>query len=57
MLGAATGQELLVAAWPGEWSQDLFVVDDLPAARLAVGLPRRGPCPLRVRREPRLVTG
>ncbi|WP_370936450.1 hypothetical protein [Amycolatopsis sp. cg13] len=41
MLGTATGQELLVVAWPGEWSQDLFVVDDLPAARLAVGLPRR----------------
>lgn len=41
VLGAATGQELLVVAWPGEWSQDLFVVDDLPAARLAVGLPRR----------------
>ncbi|MGW7535830.1 hypothetical protein [Amycolatopsis sp. NPDC054798] len=45
MLGSATGEELLVVAWPGEWSQDLFVVDDLPAARLAVGLPRRGVVP------------
>ncbi len=41
MLGAAEETDLLIVAWPGEWSQDLFVVDDLPAARLAVGLPRR----------------
>ncbi|MEU4245848.1 hypothetical protein AB0F15_00365 [Amycolatopsis sp. NPDC026612] len=41
MLGAAEESDLLIVAWPGEWSQDLVVVDDLPAARLAVGLPRR----------------
>ncbi|WP_199746699.1 MULTISPECIES: hypothetical protein [unclassified Amycolatopsis] len=41
MLGAAEDRDLLVVAWPGEWSQDLFVVDDLAAARLALGLPRR----------------
>jgi hypothetical protein len=41
MLGGADDRDLLLAAWPGEWSQDVFVVDDLKAARLALGLPRR----------------
>jgi len=45
MLGAAHDGDLLLAAWPGEWSQDVFVVDDLPGARLAVGLPRKGQKP------------
>ncbi len=40
MLGQADDSDLLLAAWPGEWSQDVFFVDDLKAARLAVGLPR-----------------
>ncbi|MFL6076964.1 MAG: hypothetical protein ACJ73S_26520 [Mycobacteriales bacterium] len=35
----------MLAAWPGEWSQDVFVIDDLPAARLAVGLSRRQATP------------
>jgi hypothetical protein len=30
MLGEADEQDLVLAAWPGEWSQDVFVVDDLP---------------------------
>ncbi|GAA1632583.1 hypothetical protein [Actinoplanes couchii] len=41
MLGTAHDEDLLLAAWPGQWSQDVFVVDDLEAARLAVGLPRK----------------
>jgi len=40
MLGAADDRDLLLAAWPGEWSQDIFVVDDLKSARLALVLPR-----------------
>jgi hypothetical protein len=45
MLGGADDGDLLLAAWPGEWSQDVFVVDDLMAARLAVGLPRKQAAP------------
>ena len=41
MLGEAGDRDLLLAAWPGEWSQDVFVVDDLVGARLAIGLPRK----------------
>jgi len=40
MLGEADEQDLVLAAWPGEWSQDVFVVDDLKGARVSVGLPR-----------------
>jgi hypothetical protein len=40
MLGEAEEQDLVLAAWPGEWSQDVFVVDDLKRARVSVGLPR-----------------
>src|SRR5580658_5074021 len=40
MLGEADEQDLVLAAWPGEWSQDVFVVDDLKSARVSVGLPR-----------------
>jgi hypothetical protein len=40
MLGEADEQDLMLAAWPGEWSQDVFVVDDLKGARVSVGLPR-----------------
>lgn len=42
LLGAARDGDLVLAAWPGEWSQDIFVVDDLRAARIALGLPRSG---------------
>jgi hypothetical protein len=45
MLGTAEDGDLLLAAWPGEWSQDIFVVDDLKAARLALGLPRTKAAP------------
>jgi hypothetical protein len=40
MLGNADDDDLLLAAWPGEWSQDVFVVDDLKGARASLGLPR-----------------
>lgn len=40
MLGEADEQDLVLAAWPGEWSQDVFVVVDLKGARVSVGLPR-----------------
>lgn len=40
MLGEADEEDLVLAAWPGEWSQDVFVVDDLKGARASVGLPR-----------------
>lgn len=42
LLNTARDVDLVLAAWPGEWSQDIFVVDDLRAARLALGLPRNG---------------
>lgn len=32
MLGAADNGDLLLAAWPGQWRQDIFVVDDRGAA-------------------------
>lgn len=37
VLRDATARDLVMAAWPGQWSQDVFVVDDLPAARAALG--------------------
>jgi len=45
MLGEADEQDLVLAAWPGEWSQDVFLVDDLKGARVSVGLPRRKASP------------
>lgn len=45
MLGEADEQDLVLAAWPGEWSQDVFVVDDLKGARVSVGLPRQKASP------------
>ena len=45
MLGEADDQDLVLAAWPGEWSQDVFVVDDLKGARVSVGLPRHKATP------------
>jgi hypothetical protein len=41
MLGKADERDLVLAAWPGEWSQDVFIVDDLKGARVSVGLPRQ----------------
>ncbi|WP_257980986.1 hypothetical protein [Streptomyces sp. CB02959] len=35
---AQTGpKDLVLAAWPGQWSQDVFLVDDLKAAREEIG--------------------
>src|SRR5580698_3326753 len=45
LLGEADEQDLVLAAWPGEWSQDVFVVDDLKGARVSVGLPRHKATP------------
>lgn len=39
LLSAATEQDLVLAAWPGQWTQDIFVVDDLLAARMEIGVP------------------
>lgn len=40
MIGSSGDQDLVLVAWPGQWSQDVFVVDDLSHARLSLGLPR-----------------
>jgi hypothetical protein len=40
MISSAGDQDLLLAAWPGQYRQDVFAVDDLAAARLSLGLPR-----------------
>ncbi|KUN43126.1 MULTISPECIES: hypothetical protein [Streptomyces] len=37
MLAQAGTKDLILAAWPGQWSQDVFMVDDLKAAREALG--------------------
>jgi len=37
MLTQAGPKDLVLAAWPGQWSQDVFLVDDLKAAREEVG--------------------
>lgn len=36
LLADATGKDLVLVAWPGKTRQDIFVVDDLAAARKAV---------------------
>jgi hypothetical protein len=36
LLESATSKDLVLVAWPGQWSQDIYVVDDLRAARAAV---------------------
>jgi len=36
LLASATSKDLVLVAWPGQWSQDIYVVDDLRAARAAV---------------------
>lgn len=40
MIGSVGDRDLVLVAWPGQWSQDVFVVDDVIAARLSLGLPR-----------------
>ncbi len=35
---AVAGASRLFAVWPGNWSSDLFAIDDLDAYVLAVGL-------------------
>jgi hypothetical protein len=36
LLDTATSKDLVLVAWPGQWGQDIYVVDDLRAARVAV---------------------
>jgi hypothetical protein len=36
LLNCATSKDLVLVAWPGQWSQEIYVVDDLRAARAAV---------------------
>jgi hypothetical protein len=36
LLDSATGRDLVLVEWPGQWSQDFYVVDDLRTARAAV---------------------
>jgi hypothetical protein len=36
LLASATTRDLVLVAWPGQWSQDIYVVDDLRAARAAL---------------------
>lgn len=37
LLLEAGPKDLVLAAWPGQWSQDVFLVDDLKAARAELG--------------------
>ncbi|MEU5429628.1 hypothetical protein AB0H73_29120 [Streptomyces olivoreticuli] len=37
LLAQAGPKDLVLAAWPGEWRQDVFFVDDLKAAREGIG--------------------
>ena len=37
LLSAAMPSDLVLAAWPGQYRQDVFLVDDRKAARNAVG--------------------
>ncbi|GAA0436041.1 hypothetical protein [Streptomyces luteireticuli] len=36
MLADAGPKDLILAAWPGQWSQDVFVVDDIKVAQAGV---------------------
>jgi hypothetical protein len=36
LLETPTHKDLVLIAWPGQWSQEVYVVDDLRAARVAV---------------------
>ncbi|MFC4326891.1 hypothetical protein ACFPC0_03380 [Streptomyces andamanensis] len=37
LLAQAGPKDLVLAAWPGQWSQDVFLVDDLQGAREELG--------------------
>jgi hypothetical protein len=39
MLGDADDGDLLLAAWPGQWRQDIFVIDDRRAGLEGLGPP------------------
>lgn len=41
MLDAADDNDCLLAAWPGRWSQDVFVIDDREAAKQGLTPPGR----------------
>ncbi|MFB8273635.1 hypothetical protein ACFC96_44700 [Streptomyces sp. NPDC055955] len=36
LLDEATKKDMILAAWPGQWRQDVFWVDDIKAARAAL---------------------
>jgi hypothetical protein len=36
LLDMAGAKDLVLVAWPGQWSQDIYVVDDRKAARAAL---------------------
>ncbi|WP_436501753.1 hypothetical protein [Actinokineospora sp. HUAS TT18] len=36
LLDMAGSKDLVLVAWPGQWSQDVYVVDDRKAARAAL---------------------
>jgi hypothetical protein len=36
LLDTATNKDLVLVAWPGQWSQEIYVVDDLRTARAAI---------------------
>jgi hypothetical protein len=42
ILGVATDADLLLVAWPGQVSQDIFLLDDRAAARAALAEPLSG---------------
>ena len=37
LLDSATRKDLVLVAWPGQWGQDIYVVDDLRAAHAQRG--------------------
>jgi hypothetical protein len=41
MLEEAKEEDCLLAAWPGQWRQDIFVIDDRGAAIRGLGAPGR----------------
>jgi hypothetical protein len=43
MLDTADDDDLLLAAWPGRWRQDIFVIDDRKAARQGLEPPSKRP--------------
>jgi hypothetical protein len=41
MLDAATEDDLLLVAWPGQWRQDIFVIDDRETAQQGLDPPSK----------------